>query len=60
MGERTVAQEALFYEFILERHVPAHHLLPLTASSISYDWAVALELKVSDAALKICRAISAK
>jgi transposase len=27
MGERTVAQEALFYEFSLERHVPASHLL---------------------------------
>ena len=27
MGERTVAQEALFYEFSLERHVPADHLL---------------------------------
>jgi len=27
MGERTVAQEALFYEFSLERHVPANHLL---------------------------------
>ena len=27
MGERTVVQEALFYEFSLERHVPAHHLL---------------------------------
>ena len=27
MGERTVAQEALFYEFSLERHVPAHRLL---------------------------------
>jgi transposase len=27
MGERTVAQEALFYEFNLERHVPADHLL---------------------------------
>jgi len=26
MGERTVAQEALFYEFSLERHVPADHL----------------------------------
>ena len=23
MGERTVAQEALFYSFSLERHVPA-------------------------------------
>ncbi|MEO7179087.1 MAG: IS1182 family transposase [Allosphingosinicella sp.] len=27
MGERTVAQEALFYEFSLERHVPDDHLL---------------------------------
>ena len=27
MGDRTVAQEALFYEFSLERHVPADHLL---------------------------------
>lgn len=27
MGERMVVQEALFYEFSLERHVPAHHLL---------------------------------
>jgi transposase len=27
MGERTVAQEALFYEFSLERHVPMDHLL---------------------------------
>jgi hypothetical protein len=27
MGERTVLQEALFYEFSLERHVPAQHLL---------------------------------
>src|SRR4051795_13329399 len=27
MGERRGAQEALFYEFSLERHVPAHHLL---------------------------------
>jgi transposase len=27
MGERTVAQEALFYAFSLERHVPAEHLL---------------------------------
>ena len=26
-GERTVAQEALFYGFSLERHVPADHLL---------------------------------
>jgi len=27
MGERTVAQEALFYEFSLERNVPVDHLL---------------------------------
>lgn len=27
MGERTVAQEALFYSFSLERHVPASHML---------------------------------
>jgi hypothetical protein len=27
MGERTVVQRALFYEFSLERHLPADHLL---------------------------------
>jgi transposase len=27
MGERLVGQEALFYEFSLERHVPEAHLL---------------------------------
>jgi hypothetical protein len=27
MGERTVRQEALFYGFSLEDHVPADHLL---------------------------------
>jgi transposase len=27
MGERTVAQEALFYSFNVDRHVPADHLL---------------------------------
>jgi transposase len=27
MGERTVMEEALFYEFSLERHVPSDHLL---------------------------------
>ena len=27
MGERRVARETLFYEFSLERHVPADHLL---------------------------------
>lgn len=26
-GERHLAQEALFYEFNLDRHVPADHLL---------------------------------
>jgi transposase len=29
MGDRTVMQEALFYEFSLERHVPDDHLLRL-------------------------------
>jgi hypothetical protein len=27
MGERQSGQDALFYEFSLERHVPAEHLL---------------------------------
>jgi hypothetical protein len=27
MGERQVQQEALFYEFWLERYVPERHLL---------------------------------
>jgi hypothetical protein len=27
MGERRVRQDALFYEFSLERHVPERHLL---------------------------------
>ena len=27
MGEGTNVQDALFYEFNLERHVPANHLL---------------------------------
>ena len=27
MGERQVAQSSLFYEFSLERHVPAEHML---------------------------------
>jgi hypothetical protein len=27
MGERQVQQDALFYEFSLERHVPRDHLL---------------------------------
>jgi hypothetical protein len=27
MGERRVGQDALFYEFSLERHVPSEHLV---------------------------------
>ena len=27
MGKRTVMEDALFYEFSIERHVPADHLL---------------------------------
>jgi hypothetical protein len=27
MGERRLGQDALFYEFSLERHVPENHLL---------------------------------
>ena len=27
MGERTVMQEALFYSFSLERHMPSDHML---------------------------------
>ena len=27
MGERTVAQDALFYSSSLERHIPANHML---------------------------------
>jgi hypothetical protein len=27
MGERTAAQEALIYSFVVERHVPTDHLL---------------------------------
>lgn len=27
MGDRRVAQDSLFYEFRLEGHVPANHLL---------------------------------
>src|SRR5215213_782968 len=30
MGERRVDQSSLFYEFSLERHVPADHLLRAT------------------------------
>jgi transposase len=34
MGERTVAQEALFYEFSLERHVPPDHLVRAIDQSV--------------------------
>ena len=37
MGERRIRQEALFYEFSLERHVPEKHLLR------SIDWFVELD-----------------
>ena len=33
MGERTMMQEALFYEFSIERHVPADHLLRRSIAS---------------------------
>jgi hypothetical protein len=33
MGERTVLQEALFYEFSLERAVPSQHLLRAIADA---------------------------
>ena len=35
MGERTVMQEALFYEFSLERHVPAGHSAGPTSPTIA-------------------------
>lgn len=37
MGERQVAQDALFYEFSLERHVPADHLLRKVDKFIDFD-----------------------
>lgn len=33
MGERSVLQEALFYSFNLDRHVPMDHLLRSIVSS---------------------------
>jgi hypothetical protein len=33
MGERRVMQEALFYGFSLERHVPSDHLLRRSIAS---------------------------
>jgi hypothetical protein len=35
MGERRTDQAALFYEFSLERHVPATHLLRLSVCTIN-------------------------
>ncbi|MEH2488774.1 hypothetical protein [Bradyrhizobium sp. AZCC 2230] len=32
MGHRQVEQAALFYEFSLERHIPADHLQPTFAT----------------------------
>ena len=37
MGERRVAQDALFYEFSLERHVPADHLLRKIDRFVDFD-----------------------
>src|SRR6266513_3383527 len=37
MGERRVQQEALFYEFSLERHVPETHLLRHVARFVELD-----------------------
>ena len=38
MGERRVMQEALFYGFSFERHIPDNHLLrKITVLSISRD-----------------------
>jgi hypothetical protein len=49
MGERTVAQDALFYSFNLERHVPAEHML----RSIAGSW-------ISPSSASICGPIIAK
>src|SRR6476620_425145 len=38
MGERRVQQEALFYEFSLERHVPKTHLLRHIDRFVELDW----------------------
>jgi len=37
MGERRIGQEALFYEFSLERHVPERHLLRLIDRFVELD-----------------------
>src|SRR6187402_651594 len=37
MGERRVRQDALFYEFSLEDHVPEGHLLRLIDRFVAFD-----------------------
>ena len=37
MGERRVGQDALFYEFSLERHVPRQHLLRAIDGFVDLD-----------------------
>jgi transposase len=37
MGERCVRQDALFYKFSLERHVPEGHLLRTARGSLGGD-----------------------
>lgn len=37
MGERRVDQSALFYEFSLERHVPADHMLRAIDRFVALD-----------------------
>jgi hypothetical protein len=37
MGERLVHQDALFYEFSLQRHVPERHLLRLIDRFVELD-----------------------
>ena len=37
MGERRVRQDALFYEFSLEDHVPEGHLLRIPVKVISHS-----------------------
>jgi transposase len=37
MGDRTVMQEALFYSFSLEDHVPQHHLLRAVDRFVDLD-----------------------
>ena len=38
MGHRQVEQPALFYEFSLERHIPADHLLRSIDRSVPSAW----------------------